>query len=505
MYGQPTAAGPPALDASSERTDRQLVRWLGTFLFAYYLLTLGGHQYSIDGIVAFQAAKSMLFRQTLLLDPPVRWGSDIRQSFVGIGVSLAYIPALLLFSPVFAWWPALKAIPYDPGLQWNPLLYGNLPYLLCSWLNGAVTAATGCLVFRLGCMLGLERGWALAAALAFGLASPAADYARYDFGQPLAMLALTTAVYGLLRAARGGLGPIAVAGTALGYAILTRREALVFTPLAAAWIYAGIPDARPLARLRRLALLTTPVALAIGIILWTADSVRPERILEGGPAPIRTMFPLSPVGTLVGMVGLLVSPARGLLLFFPLAWLALPGLVRIARSERGPAILLGGFLVVPLVMYGGFYAWWGSAWCWGPRYLVLSLPILSVAAAAWAAAGHRPSRRALFVALAAAGFIVSLNGILFDPLDFSRWMIAVAGLRDNSAVQFRLVASPIATGWLEPRGRLVDIVWLRLFDVAPLGIVTAMAVLLGWLALAGWRLTRLSRSDHPIADPNRIR
>src|SRR5262249_36289647 len=145
-----------------------------------------------------------------------------------------------------------------------------------------------------------------------------------------------------------------------------------------------------------------------------------ERILEGGPGPVRTMFPLSPAGTLQGMAGLLVSPARGLLVFFPLTWLALLGLGLIARRERRTAMLLVGFLVVPFVTYASYSAWWGSAWCWGPRYLVMCLPILSVAAAVWAAAGRRPGRRTLFVVLAAAGFVISWNGIFFDPLDFGR-------------------------------------------------------------------------------------
>src|SRR5258706_1229439 len=67
-----------------DATDRRVMRWLGGFLFAYYLLTLGGHQYSIDGIVAFQTAKSLLFRHAMLLDPPVHWCGDIRCNYVGV-------------------------------------------------------------------------------------------------------------------------------------------------------------------------------------------------------------------------------------------------------------------------------------------------------------------------------------------------------------------------------------------------------------------------------------
>jgi hypothetical protein len=233
------------------------------------------------------------------------------------------------------------------------------------------------------------------------------------------------------------------------------------------------------------------------------------------------MFPFSLSGILVAALGLLISPAHGLLLFFPLTWLALPGLRRLARSARGAAILFGGFLVAPFIVYATYYAWWGGAWSWGPRYLVPSLPILAVGAAAWAADGRRPARRALFVAFAAAGVIVSWNGMLFDPLDFGRWMrVGPGGLRDDAVTQFRLAASPIVMGWFEPRDRSLDIVWLRALDpeqirrygrlvanggggrwpdlveVVRVSSVLVVAALLSWLVLAGRKLKRLTLSSH---------
>jgi hypothetical protein len=506
------AQGPTAAEAA---TDRSVTFWLGGFLFAYYLLTLGGHQYSLDGIVAFQSAKSLVFRHSLLLDPPVRWGEDMPYSFVGVGLSLAYVPALLLLFPVLVWRPALKAIPYDPALLRNPALYANLPYLLCSWLNPALTAATGCLVFRLGRMLGLERRWALGAALAFGVASPAAAYARYDFNQPLAAFMLTATVYGLLRAVRDGLGPVAVAGAALGYAILTRYEAAALAPLAAMWVYRTGPDRRALASLRRLTVLTVPIVAAIAINLWINHMARPGRIL-GGSVPIGTMFPLSPSGIVVGALGLLISPARGLLLFFPLAALALPGFLRVARDARGLAVLLGGFVVAPFAIYAGYYGWW-SGWSWGPRYLVPSLSLLALGAAAWAADGRKPGRRAIFVGFAAIGVIVSWNGMLFDPLEFTRWMFTADGITNSAAAQFRFDASSLVRGWLEPSDHSLDILWLRAVDgeqihrygrfvadgmdgrwpdliaLARVSSVAVAAVLLGMLVLAGRKLARLAR------------
>ena len=109
----------------------RLTIWLGIALFAYYLLILGGHQYSIDGIVMFQSAKRLLFHHSLVLDPPVRWAGDIHLSKWSVGMTLAYVPVLALWSPLFHWLPALQEIPWNPAVAYYPHLYQNLPYLLC--------------------------------------------------------------------------------------------------------------------------------------------------------------------------------------------------------------------------------------------------------------------------------------------------------------------------------------------------------------------------------------
>jgi hypothetical protein len=83
----------PAKPCAGIGSDGQLTLSLGLVLFSYYLLILGGHHYSIDGIVMFESAKQLLFHHSLVLDPPVLWGTSIyRVSPYGIGFVLAYLP-----------------------------------------------------------------------------------------------------------------------------------------------------------------------------------------------------------------------------------------------------------------------------------------------------------------------------------------------------------------------------------------------------------------------------
>ena len=54
------------------------------------------------------------------------------------------------------------------------------------------------------------------------------------------------------------------------------------------------------------------------------------------------------------MIGLLVSPEYGLLFFCPLAWLALPGLVRLIKERNPGGALFVGLSGGALVLYGSY-------------------------------------------------------------------------------------------------------------------------------------------------------
>lgn len=508
-------APPPSPPSAPRRPGRPAGFWLAALLLAYYLLILGGHHYSVDGIVIFQAAKSLVFQGTLALDPPVVWGSARHRTAAGLGMIVAYTPLLLLWWPVFAWAPRLRAVPHDPAVAHNPALYANLPYLLCSWLNAVVTAATGWLVFRLARELGLSRGWAIAAGLAYGLGSPAAAYARQDFAQPLAGLALAATALCLLRV-RGerALPWLAGAGAAFAYAVLTRVELAVLAPFAAAWalIVRHRRDLRAL--LGRALALGIPVVAGVVLVLGVNYAVT-GRLLNP-PKAVGALFTLSP-RTIEGVVGLLASPARGIIYYFPLALVVVPGLVALWKTSRPAATLLAGFIAIPFGLYSSFVYWWGGGWTWGPRLIVPLLPFMAVAAAVWA--GRRPTatRRTIFVALAALGMVASWNAILWDFFEYARWLHIEVGQRDIAATQFHVWSSPLVAGWVNPPERALDLFWIRLLDPDQVrrygaillgsgrvdltaltwavrgAAVTVMLGLGGVIALASIRLRRLSR------------
>jgi len=467
--------------------DGRVASLIGVALFAYYLLILGGHHYSIDGIVTFQAAKQLWFRQSFLLDPPVKWGPDVvLVNRFSVGFMLAYFPALALMTPLAHWMPSLRATPYDPTLARNPELYGNLAYLLCSWLNPLITALTGSLVFLLSRRLGMTPAWAAIAALTYGVASPAAAYARYDFSQPLAGLLLAAAVYALIDAIRHGrLRSFVRAGAWLGAMILTRPDLGVLIAWIGPWLAAGVRRSGLRAAALRLSAVAVSVLAAAALYLLTNHARFGDWTHTGYAAS--TLFPQSRWEVLEGAFGLLVSPGHGVLIFYPLAWLAVPGLHRLVKEHHPAGALCSGLVPAALALYAAFPIWW-AGWSWGPRFLVPLLPLLAVAATFWAFRGWQRRlrwRTGLFAGLAVLGAVISWNGVLVDPVLHYRWVQNALGLPETSATQFVPAASPLVSGWGLLATTPVDLLLLRTGEFAGRpGIVAGAliaSVLLGGL------------------------
>jgi hypothetical protein len=80
----------------------------------------------------------------------------------------------------------------------------------------------------------------------------------------------------------------------------------------------------------------------------------------------------------VGHLGLLVSPAKGLLVFTPVVLVAVVGLARaFLRGERALAATLGAAALAHFVLMGRWKEWHGGE-CWGPRLLTDALPLAFV-------------------------------------------------------------------------------------------------------------------------------
>jgi hypothetical protein len=92
---------------------------------------------------------------------------------------------------------------------------------------------------------------------------------------------------------------------------------------------------------------------------------------------------------LEGLVGVLFSPGRGLLIYTPIVVLTLAALAPQAREmrrrHRSLLVAAGVFVLLHISIVAAWPIWWGG-YCWGPRLLTeILVPLMAILAIGWPA------------------------------------------------------------------------------------------------------------------------
>jgi hypothetical protein len=275
-------------------------------------------------------------------------------------------------SPAPAW---MGAILFRLGSA-APWLNQTITTLMLSPL---LTAGTAALLYSWGRRMNYSRGAVVAGSLLFGGATMALVYSRFLLGEPVMMFGLTLAAWAAHRVhhrektarhphSLGLFSEAALCGLGLGLAAGGNVVLVLMT-------------------------------LIFALYLWRRDRVKPMLYMLGAVAfclsllglynfarfgtPLQTGYHFdsgegftTPVW--VGLYGLLASPGRGLLWFNPLTWLALPGWVMWRRREPRAAWLALAVVGGQILIFSMWWAWPGG-WSWGPRFLLATIPFLTVA------------------------------------------------------------------------------------------------------------------------------
>jgi hypothetical protein len=260
-------------------------------------------------------------------------------------------------------------------------------------------------------------------------------------------LILLGAAFAVVRAAetvsRAERGWLALAGLCAGALPTIRPTAIVFTLAIVIFV-----TTRP--RLR-----AVWPWFALGLLAGIAPSITWNavffRSLGGGYSADLYAYDLAPAHALGNLVGLLLSPSRGLLIFSPIVVFAALGLLRASRQSGPHALLvtlLGGAAALLLGNYA-LYSGWIGGHCFGPRFLtdisaVTALGLVfivppSLSAARSAARRHRAVAVVFFAVLVASilvQFVGSYSGAAGPvwnaiPIDVGRDPARVWALRDS--------------------------------------------------------------------------
>ncbi len=381
-------------------------------LFSWYFLTTTSEAPKGDAFAPFLGAIQIV------------QGKGILASKVMPGQMFLLVPISLVTQTV------IRAL-HDDGARRVAMILMNALF------PAIITAATASILYRVLRRLGHARGIATFAALLFGLATPAAVYAKTFFPQPTEAFFLLACVWGLVAArdaqtagaqavgARAASAhtastpapsapperaPLILSGLAFGALLLVKAVAVAYVPAAVLFVLFMRRDGRGAARLATWAI----PALALSLLYLPYNAAARGGALNFGYGVGRDALWGFATPTLVGLHGLLLSPGKGFFYFAPALVLAIPGAARLARRDRAVAFLLGGLALGALLLHAHWWAWHADN-AWGPRYLVPIIPLVTLAAAE-ALRDFRPRanlRTAALAALIALSASLQLLGAAF--------------------------------------------------------------------------------------------
>ncbi len=347
----------------SRRQRRAACAGIFLLLACVYLLSTGGHVYSVDEETMLATSRALAHgRRQVELTPanrsilqvvPHRSGEEV--SKYGIGTSAVAAAPLAVGTAVV-----------DVVQPARPELVVRLFVLMT---NPLLTAATGVALLLLCLELGASLRGALLLALGYGLGTCAWSHAKTLFSEPAVALLLTLSVWLAVAAVRrrDRTGLLLWSGVCAGLALLFRISSIVYVaPLLGYVVLAGRPRGEAL--IRRVVSVGAGLAVTgalVGAVNWWRF---------GGPLALGYPHERYTTPWYEGTFGQLLSPGKGLVFYAPITALAIavPFVVRARRAELG---LLYGVFLVDLALFCRFSNWDGGA-SWGPRYLEPVLPLL---------------------------------------------------------------------------------------------------------------------------------
>jgi hypothetical protein len=313
----------------------------------------------------------------------------------------------------------LSTYPVAPGLLAAPLyaipaLAGVVPddaflHNLAK-ISGALITAASVVVFRRAALRRASPRWALDCALLYGLGSYAfsvSSQALYSHGPAALGVAL-----GLLGLLSEGTRWSALAGFGFALAWASREDSLVFFAAAGAYLL--------LHRRERLA------AFAAGAVLPAALNLAYWHHYVGAFRPpyysLQTSMFRAPDAA--AMLGMLASPTRGMLFFFPAAAFGVWGAARAVRRGAWWALYFGGACAATWLAFG-MRSSWTAGNTYGDRYFTVVCMVLALFAAELESAIRATdARRAAWNAVFAYCVLLHALGAAFQWPEFNATLAA---------------------------------------------------------------------------------
>ena len=421
-----------------------------TYVFVVFLIinfvSSGGHTDLWDGMVTFLVTEGMALKQTAQLDPEIpsisntripimintflHW--EVQNNKVVTGKYYDWVSLSRPIEPVFTSRALLLPSISVPFYFLSTLLSVNPVSLVAFSVNSIIIALTGLVIFCFSLDLYGSKRLAFILGLIFITCTFILSYNTSLFPQPLQALCIVSSVFFLYKARHNRPSFICIftrnidashpktaylhcglAGLFFGLSIFASPTSGLFLP---GFVICSFIFLRHNKRLLLCFLLTLGALLISAGIL---NYVRFGSISEFGYGPQYGSLSLNKGW--IGLIGLFLSPGKGLLFYFPPIVL-LPLAILFSYSQnKGLSFITVYVLGIAWLYFGtidinGGSRFWSGAIAWGPRYLIPALPLIIIMLGGLIKYPRKPNaKRLIIVSLiftCVAGFIVNLGGIL---------------------------------------------------------------------------------------------
>jgi hypothetical protein len=461
------------------RSERRLVAWLFVLTAAVLLLFQEGAITGYDGRVMYEVTRSIVERQSVTVPhewSPVQGLGGHYYGKYGIGLSLVGVCPYAAVHALAAGSGRIDALGEAAVSATMPL----------------ITAALVAAIYLLARRLGARAGPALLVAAGSVAGTFLLPYGKELFSEPLTALGIVVGIERTLA------GQPAAAGGGLAIAILARPQSLAFAPMLLFTVARrdGIKG-----------LLHALVPVSASLLLTLVyNLVRFGKPLSFGYGQEGFTTPF-----VRGAAGLLLDPAKSVLLFAPVVLLVPLALTRLwrTRRERDAFTLITTNLAITFVLTATWHSWMGG-WSWGPRLLIPGLVPAFAAIGPWL---DGRARWAAAVALLTVGFVASAATLVVSTqaqqLDTPRPPIGPGIVRQTELVGPTVRHSASKLYQPDPDGRNY-LRYLSLWQVGSArvfkrpGLALAVAGTLALVGMVVWSASRLNRYLQVVASRQEV-
>lgn len=395
-----------------------------------YIASAGGHLDQWDGVESFLVTESMILKHTAKLDPTVPTIQDlnfhVRYTVYAnkvLQTGKPYNESTMALEPVYTVRSLLISAVAVPFYYFGLVVSHSPLQVVAIFVNSMLTALTATIIFCFSLELYGSKKLSFILSLILGVCSFVWPYQNTLWAQPLQALMLIGGTYFIYKSSHNNLqflcfflkhphektkGVIfaAIGGFLAGGSVLAHPTSLVLIPAFAFYAFQLLRHNRGY------------IIIFFVFLIILLGFVGVLNYLRFGSF---TEFGYGYYGSLArhdgwkGLIGLLISPGSGILIFFPLAIL-LPLAARYLYKYNKSLFYLCSYVIIVTILDVGTlsfnfepYSWWGTGW--GPRYLVPILPF-SVIMLGSIFNHLRKSMKTVFAGLAILGFFINLVGAL---------------------------------------------------------------------------------------------